>query len=67
MKNILSTYHNWLKRYRYKKRCRLYYRFYCKLFWIYVKKTDSAAQAVAEVRRAMSWFEGLEKEYKDYI
>lgn len=67
MKKIFKLYHSWLGRQLYKKRCRNHYTRYCKLFWLYAEKTNSATSAIIEVENAMSWFKDLDKEFKDYI
>lgn len=67
MKKIFNLYHSWLDCRLYKKRCRNHYARYCKLFWLYAKKTDSATSAIIEVENAMSWFRDLDKVFKDFI
>ena len=67
MKKIFKLYHSWLDRRLYKKRCRNDYARYCRLFWLYAEKTDSATSAVLETENAMSWFRDLDKEFKDCI
>lgn len=67
MKKIFKLYHSWLDRRLYKKRCRNHYARYCKLFWLYAEKTDSATSAIVEVENAMSWFRDLDKVFKDHI
>jgi len=67
MKKLISIYSAWLKRYRYKRRCRHYYKLYHKLFWLYAEKTDSSTDAARQAQNAVDWFLGLDKEYKDFI
>lgn len=67
MKKLPAMFHAWLKRYRYKKRCRHNYELYRKLFWLYAEKTNSALNAVAETQGAMAWLQRLEKEYENFI
>lgn len=67
MKKLFSIYRQFIERYRHKKRCRLYYRTYCRAFWLYAEKTDNAANAIEQAERVMEWFKGLEEEYKDYL
>ncbi len=67
MKSLISAYRNMLRRNRYKKRCRLYYKLYHKLFWFYAEKTNTATQAIIQTQNAVSWFLDLDKEYEDFI
>lgn len=67
MKKLISIYRAWLKRYRYKQRCRHYYKLYRKLFWLYAEKTKSSTDAAVQAQNAVDWFLGLDEEYKDFI
>lgn len=67
MKKLLTMFRAWLKRYRYKRRCRHYYKLYHKLFWLYAEKTSSATDAVMQTQKVVDWFLDLDKEYKDFI
>lgn len=67
MKKLLTMFRTWLKRYRYKRHCRHYYKLYHKLFWLYAEKTNSATNAAMQTQNAVDWFMGLDEEYKDFI